>query len=54
VLALVRAARDAGRETVLISASDHRMVEAVARHLDLFDLAVGTGSPATERTNLSG
>ena len=50
VLALVRAARAAGRETHLASASDHRYVEAVAAHLGLFDGAEGS----RDGRNLSG
>lgn len=45
VLDLIRAARAKGRPVALISAADHRQVEAVAQHLGLFDLALGTGSP---------
>lgn len=48
VLAMVRAARDEGRPVALVSAADHRQVEAVAQHLGLFDLAIGTGSPVAE------
>lgn len=48
VLDAIRAARAEGRPVALVSAADHRQVEAVARHLDLFDLAVGTGSPVAE------
>ena len=50
VLDLVRRARAAGRETHLASASDHRYVEAVAAHLDLFDGAEGS----TNGRSLSG
>ena len=42
VLALVREARAAGRETHLASASDARYVRAVAAHLGLFDGAEGS------------
>lgn len=48
VLELIEEARAQGRPVALISAADHRQVEAVARHLDLFDLALGTGSPVAE------
>lgn len=47
VLALIRTARQQGRTVALVSASDHRQVSAVADHLDLFDLAIGTGAPDT-------
>lgn len=42
VLALIRAAKAEGREVHLVSASDHRQVEAVADHVDLFDSAMGS------------
>lgn len=48
VLAMIAEAREAGRPVALVSAADHRQVEAVAHHLGLFDLAVGTGSPVAE------
>lgn len=48
VLAMIRTARDEGRPVALVSAADHRQVEAVAQHLGLFDLAIGTGSPVAE------
>lgn len=48
VLDLILEARAKGRPVALVSAADHRQVEAVARHLDLFDLALGTGSPVAE------
>lgn len=54
VLQMIRDARAAGRTTALVSASDHRVVAAVAQHLGLFDLAVGSGSPETDGSNLSG
>jgi 4-hydroxybenzoate polyprenyltransferase/phosphoserine phosphatase len=54
VLDLVAAARAAGRPVALVSAADHRQVEAVAAHLGGFDLAVGTGSAAAGPENLSG
>ena len=50
VLALVRQARAEGRQTFLVSASDHRYVRAVADHLQLFDGVEGTEGG----TNLSG
>ncbi|MDB6177154.1 UbiA family prenyltransferase [Paracoccus sp. Z330] len=48
VLDLIHQARDQGRPVALVSAADHRQVEAVADHLGLFDLALGTGSPVAE------
>lgn len=59
VVDLLHAARAAGRTTALVSAADHRQVEAVAAHLGLFDMAIGTGSPEvasadSEAGNLSG
>lgn len=48
VLDLIAKARANGRRVALVSAADHRQVEAVAAHLGLFDLAIGTGSPGTE------
>ncbi|MGN0933161.1 UbiA family prenyltransferase [Falsigemmobacter intermedius] len=45
VLEAIARAREGGRQVALVSAADHRQVEAVAAHLGLFDLAVGTGSP---------
>ncbi|MDP5305856.1 UbiA family prenyltransferase [Paracoccus spongiarum] len=48
VLAMIRDARAEGRPVALVSAADHRQVEAVAAHLGLFDLAIGTGSPVAE------
>lgn len=53
VLQLIAQARAEGRQVALVSAADHRQVEAVAAHLGLFDLAIGTGSPGTDR-NLRG
>lgn len=50
VLAMVRDARAEGRQTFLVSASDHRYVSAVADHLQLFDGVEGTAGGA----NLSG
>lgn len=59
VLDLLREARAQGRTTALVSAADHRQIEAVAAHLGLFDIAIGTGSPELgsaklELANLSG
>lgn len=54
VLDLVRAARAEGRRTALVSASDHRQVEALAARVGLFDEALGTGSPGVGEGNLSG
>lgn len=54
VLGLIREARAMGREVALVSASDHRQVQAVADHLGLFDLAIGTGSPEAAGVNLAG
>jgi len=53
VLAMIAEARAGGRQVALISAADHRQVEAVAEHLGIFDLAIGTGSPVTSE-NLKG
>jgi 4-hydroxybenzoate polyprenyltransferase/phosphoserine phosphatase len=53
VVDLVRAARAEGRRVVLVSAADHRQVEAVAARVGLFDEAFGTGSPEVAG-NLSG
>ncbi|MEM6973144.1 MAG: UbiA family prenyltransferase [Pseudomonadota bacterium] len=54
VLDLIRKAKAEGRRTALVSATDHRQVVAIAEALDLFDEAVGTGSPLTDGRNLSG
>lgn len=54
VIALIRAARAEGRRVALVSASDHRQVEAVAAAVGLFDEAFGTGSPEAEGVNLAG
>ncbi|WP_062228040.1 UbiA family prenyltransferase [Aureimonas frigidaquae] len=54
VLAYVRQARAEGRRTVLVSAADHRQVEAVADYLGLFDEAVGTGGVGGREINLRG
>lgn len=48
VLEAIARAKDEGRTVALVSAADHRQVEAVAAHLGVFDLAIGTGSPGTE------
>lgn len=53
VLKLAQIARGEGRPVVLVSAADHRQVEAVAAHLGLFDQAIGTGSAGTQG-NLGG
>lgn len=53
VLALIRKAKDDGRTVALVSASDHRQVSAVADHLGLFDLVIGTGAADTTG-NLAG
>jgi len=50
VLALIAEARAAGRRVVLASGSHRRNVARVARHLGLFDTAVGTSA----RINLKG
>ena len=50
VLETVRAAREAGRRTALVSAADHRQVTAVAEATGLFDEAYGTA----EGRNLKG
>jgi 4-hydroxybenzoate polyprenyltransferase len=49
---LIRNAREEGRRVVLVSAAEQRQVNAVARHLGLFDEAYGTGT--LEGTNLGG
>lgn len=54
VLDLIRAARAEGRRVALVSASDHRQVEAVAARTGLFDEAFGTGSPEAGEGNLAG
>lgn len=53
VLHFIEVARREGRPVALVSAADYRQVEAVATHLGIFHLAIGTGS-AAERGNLSG
>lgn len=50
VIETVRAAREAGRHTALVSAADHRQVTAVAEATGLFDEAYGTA----EGRNLKG
>lgn len=50
VLECVRAAREAGRRTALVSAADHRQVTAVAEATGLFDEAYGSA----EGRNLKG
>ena len=50
VLEMVRAAREAGRRTALVSAADHRQVTAIAEATGLFDEAYGTA----EGRNLKG
>lgn len=54
VVALLCQARAEGRSTALVSAADHRQVSAVAAHLDLFDIVIGTGSAEADDSNLSG
>lgn len=41
-LDFLRAQKQSGRRLILISASDDRLVQAVAAHLDLFDAAIGS------------
>ena len=50
VLETVRAAREAGRRTALVSAADHRQVTAIAAATELFDEAYGSA----EGQNLKG
>ncbi len=52
VLDMIHEARANGREVALVSASDHRQVEAVARHLGLFDVSFGTGAEEANGQNL--
>lgn len=54
VIDMVRQARSEGRRTALVSASDHRQVEAVATHLGLFDVVAGTGAEEAGPGNLAG
>jgi 4-hydroxybenzoate polyprenyltransferase/phosphoserine phosphatase len=42
VLAQIHGARDAGRRVLLVTASDQGTADAVARHLELFDEAIGS------------
>lgn len=53
LLQFIQTQRAKGRQVVLVSASHHRQVEAVAAHLGVFDLSIGTGSLGIER-NLRG
>ncbi|MFC0281770.1 UbiA family prenyltransferase [Falsigemmobacter intermedius] len=48
VLEMIAQARTEGRQVGLVSAADHRQVEAVAAHLGIFSLAVGSGSLGTD------
>ncbi len=52
--AMIAEAKAAGRTVVLASASDHRQVSAVADQLPQIDEAFGTGSDATDGSNLNG
>lgn len=54
ILALIRSAREQGREVVLASASDSRQVELISKHFGVFDAAVGTGSEEAGGANLGG
>ncbi|MEM7318462.1 MAG: UbiA family prenyltransferase [Pseudomonadota bacterium] len=55
VLDQIDQARSEGREVALVSASHQAQVDAVAAHLDLFDVAVGTGGgDAPTGRNLKG
>ncbi|OGT70349.1 MAG: hypothetical protein A3H44_01105 [Gammaproteobacteria bacterium RIFCSPLOWO2_02_FULL_57_10] len=49
-LAYLREQKSQGRELILISASNHRLVQAVATHLGVFDQAFGSD----DKVNLSG
>ena len=53
VLEILQDARQEGRRTALVSASEQRQVDAVAEHLGLFDDAYGTGEASGGR-NLGG
>lgn len=53
VLEILQDARQEGRRTALVSASEQRQVDAVADHLGLFDDAYGTGEASGGR-NLGG
>ena len=50
LLAWLQAEREGGRQLVLASAGEERLVTAVARRLGIFDLVIGT----TEEVNLKG
>src|SRR3954471_16761603 len=52
VIELIRNAREEGRRVVLVSAAEQRQVNAIARHLGLFDEAFGTCT--LPQTNLGG
>lgn len=54
VVALAREARAEGRRTALVSAADHRQVQAVAEATGLFSEAFGTGAPGAGGANLAG
>lgn len=54
VLDLARKAHAEGRRVALVSASDQRQVNAVARHVGLFDDVIGTGAEASAGRNLGG
>lgn len=54
VLALVNLAREGGRRTVLVTASDAAQAHAVADELGLFDEVLATGSPEAGDVNLGG
>lgn len=54
VLDLVGEARKAGRRIVLVSAAEQRQVEAVARHLGVFDEVHGTDHGTIDGANLGG
>jgi len=54
VVDLVQKAVAEGQRAVLVSAADHRQVDAVTTHLGMFDEAIGTGAPNTEGQNLGG
>ena len=53
VIEVLQGAREEGRRTALVSASEQRQVDEVAAHLELFDDAFGTG-PASAGRNLGG
>ncbi|WP_316647960.1 UbiA family prenyltransferase [Ovoidimarina sediminis] len=54
VTALIEAARADGRKTILVTASDDRQAQEIARATGLFDEAYGTGANGTDGANLSG